>query len=923
MALSPGARLGPYEIQSPLGAGGMGEVYRARDTRLDRTVAIKILPQALAADAQFRDRFDREARTISQLDHPHICALYDVGEQDGTAYLVMQYLEGETLETRLKKGALPLDQALQCAIQVADALDKAHRAGVVHRDLKPGNILLTRTGAKLLDFGLAKTTWAVNAGVGATMIPTSPNLTAQGTILGTLPYMAPEQLDGRNADARTDVFAFGAIVYEMVAGRKAFEAKSHASLIAAILEHDPPAIASLQPLAPQALNHLVAKCLAKDPDDRWQSARDVMSELKWVAVDSGPHGNAVAAAAPPTRRRGPRVSVFIAGSAGLAIGALAASLIVGRVERGPSADVARAVINTAPAERLQALAADATTNEGRPSRTAIAWSPDGRSIVFSAAQGGRQQLYLRALDRLDAASVAGTDAASNPFFSPDGRWLGFWSNDALRKVAVAGGPATTICEAPGSIFGASWGSDDMIVYSRARQGLWRVPGAGGTPQRLTTPNTGKGEVKHLLPQVLPGNQTVLFTVTHTPLPTWNDTEIVAQSLTTGQQRVVVQSGADARYVASGHLLYMQRGTLMAAPFDVQRVQIRGGGIGVVADVMQAANTLNEAFDSGAGQFAVSESGSLLYAPGGVFPDPERSLVWVNRAGLVEPLPAPVRPYLSPRLSPDGQRIATWTTGDRNLWTYDLSRRSLTRLTSEGRNARPIWTPDGKRIVFGSANAGDENLFWKAADGSGTTERLTTCDCLSVAASWSPDGRTLVFYENKTGTNGDIFALSVTDDRQRRPLVQSRFTEAYPDVSSDGRWLAYVSDESGRAEVYVQPFAGPGPRHQVSAEGGSAPAWSRDGRELFYVTATTTGGQASLTKMIVVPVTLGATFTAGTPHVLFEGRYGASAIIRGYDVTSDGRRFLMVQQKERPPTVVAQMILVQHWFEELKRLVPTK
>ena len=905
----------------------MGEVYKSRDTRLDRTVAVKILNPAFAADPQLRERFDREARAISQFDHPHICALHDVGEQNGTAYLVMQYLEGESLADRLANGPLPIGQALTTAVEIASALDRAHRAGIVHRDLKPGNIMLTKAGAKLLDFGLAKSRAAVVASAGAsTLAPTTPNLTFEGAILGTFQYMAPEQIEGREADARSDIFAFGAVLYEMVTGSRAFSGTTHASLISSILKDEPRPVTELQPLTPPLLDHIVSRCLAKDPDERWQDAGDLTRELLWISR-TGTLGRTTVPGAVPGRLR-ERVSIGIgAALAGLIVGGAVTAMVMRFAtrqsgERPPN--IVRSVVSITPAEHLQAIAIDRTTNEGRPSRTSMAWSPDGRTIVFSAIQGDRQQLYLRAIDQLTATPMTGTEGAGAPFFSPDGRWVAFWSAGVLKKTPADGsGPATTICETP-SIFGASWGANDTIIFSRAQQGLWRVSAAGGTPELIAAPDLEKGEVKYLLPRILPGDGTVVFTVTHTPLPTWEDTEIVAQSLATKERKVLVQRAADGRYVPSGHLVYVRRGTLMAVPFDLERLEATGGAVALIANVMQAANEPSEQFDTGAGQFSVSASGALLYLPGGIFPDPERSLVWVDRAtGAVQTLPVPTKAYASPRLSPDGRQVVVWTQGDRNVWVHDLSRGTVTRLTSERRNARAIWTLDGKGVTYGSAAGGTENLVVRPADGSGSAEPLTKSRKLQYAAAWSPSDHALLFVEQDPDFLLDIMVMPASGDRRPRPLVQTRFTEAYPDLSPDGRWLAYASDESGRTEVYVQPYPGPGPRQQVSANGGTGPAWSHDGRELFYTTTQTMGGQATLTRMMVVPVTLRPTLTVGAPRQLFEGRFGATAGIRSYDVTADGRRFLMVQQKERPAVAAAEMILVQNWLEEVKARVPVK
>jgi serine/threonine protein kinase/Tol biopolymer transport system component len=913
MALSPGTRLGPYEILALIGSGGMGEVYGARDTRLDRTVAIKILP---SADPELKARFEREAKAIASLQHPHICTLHDVGHQNGTDYLVMEHLQGETLAARIARGRIKLDEALKIAIEIADALDKAHRAGIAHRDLKPGNIMLTRDGVKLLDFGLAKLAPASPAhstGFSGTATQASP-LTAHGTILGTLHYMSPEQVEGRDADARSDIFALGAIVYEMVTGTRAFEGKSPASVIAAILEREPSPISTLQPLVPVQLDHIVKECLAKDPDARWQSVSDVMRELKWVARRSPETGNAPHVS--PIGVTHPLWLAALAVAAGLLVGAVVTKVVGPGGSSKSSGDVARLLVGVGPADQLP---------PPRPSRTAMAFSPDGKYLVFVAVRNSRQQLYLRALDRLEATPIAGTEDGDSPFFSPDGRWVGFWSGvnvDAvgdLKKVPLTGGPAVTVCRTP-ALFGASWGSNDAIVFANIGGGLWAVPAGGGTPKPLTTVDIKKGEVSHRLPHVLPDSKAVLFTALKASRR-WDDAEIIVRSLLTGEQKVLVTGGADARYVTTGHVIYARTGTLMAVPFDLGRLQITGSPYGIVEDLMQSVNSVNANLDVGAAQFSVSGSGSLVYLPGGIFPDLERTLAWVDRKGELEPLAAPARSYFAPRLSPDGQRLVVYTAGlNPMLWTYDLSRGTLTRLTVEGQSRLAIWTPDGKRVTFRSSQAGPENLFWKPADGSGVAERLTTSENNQTPASWSPDGKSLLFLEEVSPTNMDICALSMEGGHVTAPYChQTPFLERWADFSPDGHWLTYVSNETGRDEVYVQAYPD-GPKFQVSTDGGTQPAWARNGRELFYII----GATAASTRMMVVDVTLAPTFSASIPRMLFEGRFGTTTPIRGYDVSADGRRFLMIQPKEQPPErPITQMVVVLNWTEELKAHVSTK
>ena len=629
MALAPGVRLGPYEIVSALGAGGMGEVYKARDTRLERTVAIKVLPEHVATDPELKQRFEREAKTISSLNHPHICTLHDVGSQDGVDFLVMEHLEGETLAQRLTTGALPLDQALQTAIQIADALDKAHRQGITHRDLKPGNIMLTKAGAKLLDFGLAKLRPAGATGdVGLSAAPTvSSPLTGAGTILGTFQYMAPEQLEGQETDARTDIFAFGAVVYEMVTGKKAFEGKSQASLIAAILEREPVPMSSLQSMSPPALDRVVKTCLAKDPEDRWQAARDLHRELKWIA-EAGeqvgvPTSTFPVPRPPGWRRMLPLAGVLVAGSfiTGLAFWTLAAP--------GPSAPamVTRltiAPLQTAPMTNLTDLE--------------IAISPDGTRIVYSAtdAESGQRMLFVRNIDALEVRVVPGTEGGEEPFFSPDGEWLGFETGEgALMKVPVNGGIPVTILDEVGEKQGVTWAPDDTVIFATQFDGLYRVSAGGGSSAERLPSDAPRVRS----PLVLPGGQAVIF---QAGVPGNVEADYLAVlSLETGEQRTLIERAVAPSYVASGHLVFVRGNTLMATPFDAEQLELTGDPIPLLVGIRRDV----------AADYALSANGTLAYVPGEDESSPQRTLVWVDRDGREEPVGAPPRQYTYPRVSP--------------------------------------------------------------------------------------------------------------------------------------------------------------------------------------------------------------------------------------------------------------------------------
>ncbi|MGA8607984.1 MAG: protein kinase [Candidatus Sulfotelmatobacter sp.] len=891
MALTSGTKLGPYEIVSPLGAGGMGEVYRALDTRLDRTVAIKVLPAHLSQDPEAKERFDREARAISSLSHPSICHLYDVGQQDGTSYLVMEYLEGETLADRLVKGPLPLDQVLKVGAEICDGLEKAHCKGVAHRDLKPSNIMLTKTGAKLMDFGLAKpAVAAIGAGSSSASLATmSKPLTVEGTILGTFQYMSPEQVEGKEADVRSDIFSLGAVLYEMITGKRAFEGKTTASTIAAILAAEPKPISAIQPMSPPALEHVVRACLEKDPDDRMQTAHDVKLQLRWIAEG---RSEVLPVSVPATRSMTGRRAVIL-GLAMLLLGAVVASLATWNLKPEPPRPVSRMVITLPPGQRLAGL-----------DQPAVALSQDGTHLAYVATQSGIQQLYLRAMDSLEARPIPGTEGATGPFFSPDGQWLGFFADQKLKKVSVSGGSAVTLADAPFPL-GASWDSHGIITFAALTGSpIKQVPEAGGAPQTLT--RMEKGEIAHRWPEFLPDGKAMLFSAAPTSV-SWTNAHVDIRSVGTGEQRNLIQRATQPRYAPTGHLLYAQDGNLMAVPFDRQQLAVSGAAAPMVEGVLQSTT-------SGVAQYSISSTGSLAYIPGGVQVTQHR-LVWVDRNGAEQPVAAPAHPYVFPRLSPDGRRLVVSLQGQEvQLWLYDLSRETLTRFVFEGtHNSTAVWTPDGKRIAFNSNKEGPLNVFWQLADGSGGLERLTTSEYNNFPMSWSPNGQVLAFVEITPTTGYDIWMLGL-GDRKAQPFLRTQFNESVPQFSPDGRRLAYISNESGRWEIYVQPYPSSGGKWQISTEGGTEPVWNRNGRELFYRNGD---------KMMAVDISTQPSFTAGKPHMLFEGHYvPPPGTAPNYDVSPDGQRFLMIKPSEAGDAAPSQINVVLNWFEELKRRAPT-
>jgi len=849
LALSPGTRLGPYEVTAPIGEGGMGEVYKATDTRLGRTVAIKVLPDHFAADEAFKARFEREARTLSSLNHPHICTIHDIGSQAGTDFLVMEYLEGETLAERLARGPLPLAQALTYAIEIADGLDKAHRQGIVHRDLKPGNIMLTKTGAKLLDFGLAKLSPVARPGsvmVSAAQTVASP-LTGTGTIVGTFQYMAPEQLEGQEADSRSDLFAFGAVLYEMVTGQKAFEGNSQASLIHAIMGVEPRPISASQPVAPRSLDHLVARCLAKAPDDRWQTARDVHQELQWV-LDQPSTDPATVSASVAVSNRKWRAALPLAAAA-VVVGASVTAFVL---RFGTEASAPPVVT------RLQAARTPAAESLSNPQLPQIAISHDGRTIAFVGRLPNQNAgIFVRPLSAENATLIAENESAAfGPVFSPDGTW---------------------------------------IAYS----GLFRIRASGGQPERLTTTT----ETIVGWPQVLGDGRFVTF-IENGRDTTASTARIKVLDTQTRETRVLMDvGGASPMATASGHLLFVRDGSLFAVPFDQSRLTVSGTPREVLGGVQYEPA-------SGTSQYAVADNGTLIYQGGAA---PGTTLMWADARGALRAFPEE-RVYYDPRLSPDGRAVAAEVLGDGDdIWVLDLTRGTQTKLSlGNNEDETPAWSPDGRWVAWSTNRGAQRVILRKRADGSGQEEVLWSGPEHAHVTSFTPRGDSLLFEKQTVERNTDIWLLPLDGSGKERVVLGSAFNEVGARLSPDRRWLAYLSDETGIPQVYVQPFPALDARFLISKSGGAEPVWSRDGRRLFY------RADGAMWGVSIAP---GDTFKAGVPERLFEGRgYRNKAVTHtGYDVGPDGR-FLVIGDNSPQAEVLT---VIQGWFEELKRLVPVK
>ena len=892
----PGTMIGQsiahYTITEKIGQGGMGEVYRATDTKLNRDVALKVLPEAFAQDQQRMARFSREAQVLASLNHPNIASIYGLEEADGKQALVLELVEGEDLAERIKRGAIPLEESLKIALQIAQALEAAHEKGIIHRDLKPANVKITPEGVvKVLDFGLAK---ALEEEPPAAEVHDSPTIsqlaTKAGIILGTAAYMSPEQARGKEVDRRTDIWAFGAVLHEMLTGKTAFQQEDISLTLASVMRDDPK-WEDLPKSVPTPIRQLLNRSLTKDIRRRLQAIGEARVVIEDCLTDPAAQKVDVVVTSQPSNKR-QMVPWLLATTV---VGAIIAGFLAWNLKpQGPR-----------PTPRLVQFVISPPTDAPlglTNNYPDIAISPDGSRIVYFARS---RRLHVRSFAQVETTLLINVEGL-NAFFSPAGDRVGFFAPDnTLKKMSILGGPATTICELDDSLRGASWGTEETIVFAtNTSNGLLSVPAAGGEPRQLTTVDQ-EGE-RHLWPEVLPGGPGVLFTITE---GSNESMQIAVLSLETGEQKVLVP-GSNPHYSPTGHLVYALEGALFAVAFDLDRLEVSGEPVPVLEDVMTKPN--------GAASFSLSGDGSLIYVPGNVA-GIERTLVWVDREGREEPLPARPRAYSVPRVSPDGTKVA-FAELSNSVWIYDLRRNVPTQLTfTSSLNGSPLWTPDGRRLVFRSnrVGRGSSNLYWRAADGTGQAERLTTNRNFQIAYSFSPDGKKLVFIQQNPKTRMDIHLLSLEGGRTSKPLLQTEFTETTPVISPDGRWLAYGSDEQGQFQVYVRPFPNvQDGKWPISPDGGRHPVWAPDGDELFY-----RDGQSMMAVSVEADDVV---FRAGIPRVLFRGEY-LSRAPREYDIHPDGRQFLMIKEGGTTDEVSTptQIMVVLNWFQELKRLVPTE
>ena len=916
-----------YRLLKKLGRGGMGEVFLAEDTVLRRKVALKFVRDGDDLGTESEKRILREARAAAALDHPFICHIHDVGEMDDRPFIAMEYVQGETLKKKLTGSLLPLEEALQIATETAEALEEAHSRKIIHRDVKPGNILLTEQGhVKITDFGLAR--W-IKTEEGEEQDYTA-NLTEEVSARGTIPYMSPEQVTGREVDPRSDIFSLGVVLYEMLTGVNPFRKPLPMETASAILTEVPEPVSKYRPGVSPLLEHTVAKMLSKEVERRFQLAREVHTDL--VTVSQGLSGPVPSGVIPAKSPR-PRKTVSLLWAVGVIAGATTAGAatmwyLTPAADQTPVTLPFRNEILVPEGERLEPHF-----------RHGVALSPDGTKVAFvsQAVSEKISQIYLHRLDQWQSRPIPGpVDLLTQPFFSPDGNWLGYvaWTEEGprLQKVNLSGGDPVELCEC-NAWYGASWGPDDTIIFAGPFGGLSRVSASGGTPEEITQLDEAAGEVGHRLPHVLPDGKAVLFTVRYETFPLdWKRVRVFVQSLGTGQRKPLLEDAADGRYVPSGHLVFAREARLLAVPFDLDRLEVTGPEVPVLEGISRSIYTTNTNRETGAAQFSFSATGVLAYAPGSVYPEGKETPVWVDRKGREEALglePEDLKDYGAGRVSPDGRQVLlTHAYPSRDVWLFDLERRTLRRQTFEGNHLTAIWGPEAERFTVASDRDGSNALYIKNVNtGPGEVERLAGDDldlALPFLSSWSRDGRRLAFVPmSPRGSPGEELWVSVlTREGTVEPFLETRFEARWPEFSPNGRWIVYGSSESGRFEIYVRSYPGPGSSEQISTRGGVNPAWSRDGGEIFY-----RAGPRDTFYSVKIEVQ-GERLRPGLPEELFEGPYETSTPVRSYDVAPDGRFLLLKSPDEAARTALrgeffpTRIRFIQNWFQELERLAPT-
>ncbi len=884
-----GETISHYKILEKIGEGGMGIVYKAEDTKLKRIVALKFLPSNALGTEEEKARFIREAQAAASLNHPNIATIYEIDEVEGEIFIAMEYIDGQTLKEKINSGPLKIKEAVKIACQVADGLNAAHEKGITHRDIKSANVMLTEKGqAKIMDFGLAK--MAARTG-----------LTKEGTTLGTIAYMSPEQSRGEHVDHRSDIWSLGVVLYEMVSGQLPFKGEYETAMVYSILNVDPEPLTALRTGVPIALDGIVAKAMAKEPDARYQHVDEVPVDLKAIDLKSIDTSKILTttitekAAQQPSRWR--RAVPWSVSALMVVVTAFVVGFIIWNLKPQPTLPpqpVTRVYIPLSPGEDW--------APSGAGHRLKI--SPDGKHLVYSSTSGEGQKLNLRDMDKIDVTPLEGTEGGIHPFFSPDNRWVGFFADNRWLKILLLpDGNPVTLYDVRETHRGGSWGDDNTIIFGRTGSGLMRIAAFGGTPEELTKPEIEQGELAHRWPEMLPGSKAVLFTIWR---GTVDSSSIALLSLETNERQTLIKSGSDARYSPTGHIFYTRAGRIIAVPFDLEKLMVTGGEMTV----------LNNVYVGGGGpaHFSFSINGSLVYRLGGEAGTVGRTPVWVDRKGITKPMTAERRQYQFPRISPDGRWVAFFIdeVGNQNIWIHDVERGTQTPFTFEGSyNGYPSWTPNGERLTFASNRDGIYNLYWKRADGIGQAELILSDELGQYGNSWSPDNK-LAFYEINPTTQRDISVFNMQDST-KSPFLNTSANERSPMFSPDGNWLAYISDKSGQFEVYIKPYPGPGREWQVSTGGGTEPMWAPDGQELFY---------RSGDKMMAVSFQSEPTLKLGTPKELFEGQYSISTVTPAYDIHPDGDRFLMVTTGTAEESTTSQINVVLNWFEELKSLFNT-